>query len=346
MTCCLRPNSILFVLILFVSCASTPQPVSVKQPPQDVDVVKPLSKEPERLVSSLERYKLTLNRKRVLSEEWIDSCLVDRKMQTLFIASGNSIKMFRLAEGFPYLSELRFQLEDRRIDTIRVSSKHIFLGLSDETLIVADRQSGEVLFSVIGFYRRINSILPLDEATVLVADSRSVKTLDLSLRKVVSEYKSNAYDVYSLVLLDDEHFATGSGAGRIEVWKRTDTIAPVVSLARHDGEVIHLETDGELIFSFSRDNSVGVWSKDFKKVSFFIVHSAPVLSGSLTPDGSRTIVLYEDGFVGIFAHKERKILVCEKLEVEKAKYIFALDENNFVVLSGYGAAFFYIIEKQ
>ncbi|MCX7703460.1 MAG: hypothetical protein N2234_05105 [Planctomycetota bacterium] len=346
MTCYLRLINIILILLSFSSCrsASPERPAETSIHPVEQETISP------RKTNSTEsppptRPKLSLLRKRTLSSEPLDSFLVDRQNQILLIASGDSVKFFKLAEGFPYLSEKRLHLEGRRITSLGMDKHHLFLGLSDSTLLVSAKEE-ERSFPVLGFYRRINSILPLDENTLLVADCASAKTVDLSSRRITSEYKSFSYDICPLLLLDNDHFITGTGSGRIDVWSRTNTIKPLSSIKQHDGEVIHLERDGNTIFTFSRDGSVGVWNNNFEKVLFFIARSSPILSGALTPDGSRILVIYEDHYIALFSHKERKILLCEEINVKRPKSLITLDENNFAVLSEDGTASIFTIKEE
>jgi len=352
MTCFLRLISLLPLVLLLFGCGATPTehpsppgplPVSphrVGELPHSEKSGEAGSPEAEKVAS------LTFIRKRTLTHGVIDCSVVEPTTDSLIVASGSVLKRFRLSESLPYSSERRVEVGDGKVTTIAFDDARIFLGLSDESLLVVDRETCRTLFKVIGFFWRLHSILPVDEDTVLVSDSAAVRTVDISERKVVASYKSKNYDIRGLLLLRSGCFVAAGGSGRLEVWSLDDEDRPRKSVKEHTGEVLRLETDGESLFSFCRDGSVGVWDTDLNRTAFLLAHSAPIRSGTLSRDGKLVIVLYEDAHIAVFSAENRELLLSQKLDVTPAVSVVATGDDTFAVLTRNSAFLYRIVIPQ
>lgn len=350
MTCFLRPISLLLFGFLFFGCGAT----HAEHPSKALPTL-PVS--PHRVGESsrpkrrgedgnrgIEKGFLTLLRKRTLTHGVIECFAVEPTTNSLFIASGGVLKRFRLSENLPYSSERRIGIGNARVTAIAFDDARIFLGLSDESLLVVDRETCRTRFKVIGFFWRIYSILPLNERTVLVSDSAAVREVSLKDRKIVTSYKSRNYDIYALLPLGNGRFVTAGGSGRLEVWSSDNgEDSPIKSVREHGGEVVHLETDGESVFSFCRDGSVGVWDADMNRLAFLLAHSAPIRSGTLSRNGRLVIVLHEDSHITLFSAERRELLLSQKLEVTSPVSVVATGDDSFAVLTRKSAFLYRIV---
>lgn len=346
----LRLISLILPLLLSLHCGTPPpeRKTIEKKLPTSPHRVGELSAPKERTEpdkrTKKKDYHLLLMRKRTLTHGIIDSYTTEPTTDSLIIASGNILRRFKLSDRLPYSSERRVQVGNRRITAIAFDDTRIFLGLSDETLLVVNRETCQTLFSVIGFFWRIYSILPVNEETILVGDSASVKSVALNERRVSTSYKSKSYDIYALLPLKNGRFLTATGSGRLELWSYGSKDSPIKSVKKHDGQIISLKTDGEKVFTFCRDGSVGIWNPDIlKRNTFLTAHPAPVMDGTLTKDKKIVVVLYEDSYIALFPKDKNITLLCQKLEVTSPLSVVATGNNTFAVLTRDGHAFVYRI---